>query len=312
MEKPVIERFKKAIDYLVKEKIAATKKEIASKLGVSPSYFSEILNYRINLSADLLQRFLNSYPVNPAYIFSISDNLKAYTPTSKGASIMLKQGEKAHTPTPSQGVSSENVRPTSGKTVRPTVRPTDKSVHPTVHPTQYSGLPKVVTVDKKGVDNVVMVPVTARAGYLVGYGDPEFISDLPTYHIPKLYGGTFRAFEVEGHSMTPTITHGDIVFAEWVENFNDMTDDRVYVVVTKSDGILVKRVLNRVEQYGFLVCKSDAIINRRHYPNINIPPQDILEIWQAKMYLGADFSSPSDIFDRLNDLEAAIESLKQR
>jgi phage repressor protein C with HTH and peptisase S24 domain len=196
---------------------------------------------------------------------------------------------------------------------RPYASPTlSKTASPTASPTEYSGLPQVVTVDKKGVDNVVMVPVTARAGYLVGYGDPEFISDLPTYHIPKLYGGTFRAFEVEGHSMVPTITQGDIVFAEWVEKFNDMTDDRVYVVVTKTDGILVKRVLNRVEQYGFLVCKSDAVINRRHYPNINIPPQDILEIWQAKMYLGADFSSPSDIFDRLNDLEAAIEALKQR
>jgi phage repressor protein C with HTH and peptisase S24 domain len=275
--------------------------QFAHKIGVSPSMITDIRKERTNPGVNAIRGIVSTFKeINPYWLLTGEGKMIkniAHTPEAKKEINYVNKPFEAFTPSGK----STNVSPTLGKTVSPTVSPTE-----------YSGLPQVVTVDKKGEDNVVMVPVTARAGYLVGYGDPEFISDLPTYHIPKLYGGTFRAFEVEGHSMVPTITQGDIVFAEWVENFNDMTDDRVYVVVTKSDGILVKRVLNRVEQYGFLVCKSDAVINRRHYPNINIPPQDILEIWQAKMYLGADFSSPSDIFDRLNDLEAAIESLKQR
>ena len=185
-----------------------------------------------------------------------------------------------------------------------------KKLHPTLHPTPKMELPKVVTVDKSGNENIVMVPVAARAGYLMGYGDIEYIKELPTYHVPRLQNGTFRAFEVDGHSMTPTITHGDIVFAEWVEKFEHITDDRVYVIITKTDGIVIKRVLNRVEQYGFLVAKSDSITNKRQYPNLNIPPKEVLEIWSAKMCLGADFSSPHSMWDRINDLEADIEFLK--
>jgi DUF1009 family protein len=84
----------------------------------------------------------------------------------------------------------------------------------------------------------------------------------------------------------------------------------ILVIITKTDGIVIKRVLNRVEQYGFLVAKSDSITNKRQYPNLNIPPSEVMEIWQAKMYLGADFSTPHSIWDRINDLEASLENLK--
>lgn len=217
------------------------------------------------------------------------------TPIGKPENKLHEPSHKYDTPSSK----SEKLSPTLVKKLSPTLSPTPKME-----------LPKVVTVDKTGNDNIVMVPVAARAGYLLGYGDVEYIKELPTYNVPRLQNGTFRAFEVDGHSMTPTITHGDIVFAEWVEKFEHITDDRVYVIVTKTDGIVIKRVLNRVEQYGFLVAKSDSITNKRQYPNLNIPPNEVLEIWAAKMYLGADFSSPHSMWDRINDLEGAIEYLK--
>lgn len=170
--------------------------------------------------------------------------------------------------------------------------------------------PKVVTVDKTGNDNVVLVPVKAAAGYLSGYSDPEFIRSLPTYNLPNLHNGTFRMFQIGGHSMYPTLHDGAYVVGEWVEDWvNGIKDNRIYIVVVRStyaEGILVKRALNRFYKYGHLYLKSD----NREYPSLTLLPQDILEVWEVKLYLGWELPDPATIYNRINDLEAEIEHLK--
>ena len=59
----------------------------------------------------------------------------------------------------------------------------------------YSGVPQVVAVNPSGDENVVYVPIQARAGYLDGYGDTEYIEKLPSFNMPHLTNGTFRCFE---------------------------------------------------------------------------------------------------------------------
>lgn len=170
--------------------------------------------------------------------------------------------------------------------------------------------PKVVTVDKVGKDNIVLVPQKAAAGYLEGYGDPEFINSLPTYNLPNLQNGTFRMFQVSGHSMYPTLQDGSFVVGEWVENWaTGIKDDRVYVIVSHEEGVIVKRVLNRISKYGSLYCKSD---NRREYPSFTLKPEDIVEVWEVKMHISFNLPNPADMYDRLNDLEAEITFLKDR
>ncbi len=172
--------------------------------------------------------------------------------------------------------------------------------------------PKVVTVDSKGKNNIALVSVRDRAGYLQGYKNPEYIAELPVYNVPKLDNGIFRAFEIEGLSMVPTINHGDIVFAQFVQDFAHITDDGIYVVVTAHDGVLVKRLINNIDKYGFITAKSDSIDNRSNYPNLKIAPDQIVEIWEAKMFMSSDFSSPQDIYSRINALETEIEHFKSK
>lgn len=175
----------------------------------------------------------------------------------------------------------------------------------------YKRMPQVITVDSHGKDNIVMVPVQAHAGYLTGYGDAEFIQTLPTYRLPSLNNGTFRMFQIKGHSMYPTMHDKSYVAAEWVENWvKDIKDNKLYVVVVQSDeneGILVKRVLNRIKKYDNLFLKSD---NRKEYPNRTIRPSEIKEVWEVKIYLGWDLPDPSVLYDRVSDLEAEIEQVK--
>lgn len=170
-----------------------------------------------------------------------------------------------------------------------------------------SQMPKVVTVDKSGNDNVVLVASKATAGYLQGYGDPEFIERLPTFSLPNINNGTFRMFQVSGHSMYPTISDGSYVVGEWVENWvKDVKDNRIYVVVS-DEGVLVKRVLNRLKKYNSLFLKSD---NRKDFPNLTLQPTQVKEVWAVKIHLNFELPDPALLYDRLNDLESEMEHLK--
>ncbi len=175
----------------------------------------------------------------------------------------------------------------------------------------FTGVPRVITVDKEGIDNIIYVPVKARAGYLLGYGDAEFMEQLPTFRLPGLSNATYRMFEVEGPSMAPNILNGDRLIGEWVENLNDIRDNRVYIVV-HSGGVAVKRVINRLKERGKLYLKSDTIAHRHDFPTIEIDPADISEIWYGRLKISSDFSEPSEVYQRLGDLEMDMLELKQK
>lgn len=170
-------------------------------------------------------------------------------------------------------------------------------------------VPQVITIDSHQKDNIVLVPETLKAGYLEGYNNPEFISSLPTYRMPGLNNGVFRMFEMEGDSMFPTIPNKSFVVGQFVENWKTgIKDNQIYAVISNQvkDGLL-KRCINRIEKYNNLVCKSD---NRREYPTQNVDPSSIKEIWEIKLHLNFNLPDPTDIYDRMNDLEAESQQIK--
>ncbi|MDH7913759.1 LexA family transcriptional regulator [Winogradskyella sp. SYSU M77433] len=176
-----------------------------------------------------------------------------------------------------------------------------------INPT-YSGMPQVIAVNQTGNENVIYVPVKARAGYLNGYGDPEYIETLPSFNMPHLTNGTFRCFEVKGNSMVRTFFDGDLVFGKYVEDLRDIKDGRVYVIVSKNDGIVLKRVINRIEQRGKLILKSDN--KDGNYPTYTINTEDIVEVWYVTMYASKQMPEPVDIYDRLHELESKVVDLE--
>jgi transcriptional regulator with XRE-family HTH domain len=178
-------------------------------------------------------------------------------------------------------------------------------------PATYTGIPQVITVDQKGNDNIIYVPVKARAGYLLGYGDAEFMEQLPTFRLPGLSNATYRMFEVDGPSMAPNILHGDRLIGEWVENLSDIRDNRVYIIV-HSGGVAVKRLVNRLTERGKLYLKSDTIAHRHEFPTIEIDPSDIKEVWYGRLKISSDFSEPAEVYHRLADLEMDMMEMKKK
>lgn len=55
-----------------------------------------------------------------------------------------------------------------------------------------------ITIDTGGENTIEIIPQKAKAGYLNGYSDPEFIEGLQQISLPFLKNGKFRAFPVSG------------------------------------------------------------------------------------------------------------------
>ena len=137
-----------------------------------------------------------------------------------------------------------------------------------------------ITVDKEGNENIELVPAKAAAGYLNGYADPEYIQELTRFSLPFLAKSTYRAFEIKGDSMHP-LPSGSLVVAEYVEKVSDIKDGQTYVIVSKNEGIVYKRIFNKIDEEGILVLRSDNLAYEPYY----IKVEEVLEIWKAVLHL---------------------------
>lgn len=174
-----------------------------------------------------------------------------------------------------------------------------------------------ITVNENDNENIELVPVKAAAGYLGGFGDPDYLKELPRFSLPFLPTGTYRAFEIKGDSMLP-LQPGSIVVGEYVENWKEMKDGLTYIILTKDDGIVYKRVFNNIERNKSLILRSD----NPSYPPYDINVNEIMEVWKAKVFIsmagiqpavhstGATAVDPS-LMEIITKLQTEVDGLKK-
>ncbi|MDO3641941.1 S24 family peptidase [Mucilaginibacter sp. L3T2-6] len=205
----------------------------------------------------------------------------------------------------------------SKKIASPTASPTAPDyAPPNAPPTSEYGVnavyltPQFITVDRDGEENILHISTKAAAGYLRGFADREYLERQPSFRLPGLSDATYRSFEVDGDSMHPTLKHGQMVIGKWVEKLEYIREDRVYIIVHKTRGVIIKRLLNRIKERNKIVCKSDATDDRQMYKTFEIDPEEIQELWYAVFHGGFDFQSPSDLWKRVNNNEADLVALQ--
>lgn len=145
-----------------------------------------------------------------------------------------------------------------------------------------------ITVDKDDRENIELVPVKASAGYLNGYADPEYISELPRFNLPMFNQGSYRAFELKGDSMLP-LQSGTVIIGEYVEDWFNIKPGLTYVIVSKTEGVVYKRIANKFKTDKGLKLLSDNKVYEPFY----VETEDILEIWRAKAFISTDFPEPN-------------------
>ena len=142
-----------------------------------------------------------------------------------------------------------------------------------------------ITVDDNDREYIDLVPQKASAGYLNGYGDPEYVADLPKFRLPFLpTNATYRAFEIKGDSMLP-LCSGTIVIGKYLESVSDIDNGKTYVLLTTQEGIVYKRVFNYVHERGKLYLVSD----NKSYSAYEVEANEVEEIWEAKAYISVQF-----------------------
>lgn len=130
-----------------------------------------------------------------------------------------------------------------------------------------------ITVDENDEELIEIIPTSASAGYLAGYADPEYIEQLQKIKLPFLPTGTHRAFPIKGDSMLP-VKDGSYIVAKYVDDISDVKDGRTYIVLTKNDGLVYKRVHKHFTEQALLLSSDN-----KAYEPYHVPMEDILEIW---------------------------------
>ena len=156
-----------------------------------------------------------------------------------------------------------------------------------------------------------LVPVKAAAGYLAGYADPEFIDELNTFTLPMLAPGQYRAFEIVGDSMLPTPS-GSVIVGEKIEDIEEVKSNQAYIVVSKNNGIVYKRINrnNRVKNKVMLVSDNPQ------YDPYPINTEDIVEVWKAQMIITKATSQQrwdvGQLAGLVNNLQEQVTSIKKK
>ncbi|MBX2871199.1 MAG: S24 family peptidase [Saprospiraceae bacterium] len=147
----------------------------------------------------------------------------------------------------------------------------------------YGEIPTRSILDRElgGRENITLVPAKALAGYATEMQDDKFLENLQKFSIPNM-AGELMAFEINGDSMTPTITNGDIVVCEAIERGQPLRDNNVYVIVT--DVVVAKRIQqvregNNVARLN-LISDNDAVY--KPYP---VELEEVRQILKVKCRL---------------------------
>jgi hypothetical protein len=166
-----------------------------------------------------------------------------------------------------------------------------------------------ITVDQNGGNLIEIIPQRAQAGYLRGYSDPEFIEGLQHISLPFLKNGKFRAFPVTGDSMPPH-REGSFVIGQYVEQLGDVRDGKTYILLTKNEGIVYKR-LNRNGKNSLKLVSDNTF-----YEPYSVKASDVLEVWEyacsiATTEFEPDEMTPQSIRELLVGIRDEVKALKK-
>lgn len=136
-----------------------------------------------------------------------------------------------------------------------------------------------------------LVTEKAKAGYLSGFSDAEYMDDLPAHFITvnEFHKGVYRSFEVSGDSMTDgtdaSVLDGDIVTGRlikrelWQSKFHTHKY-RYWVIVHKYEGVIIKEIAHHDVARGVLTLRS-LNIDKVMYPDFEVNLDDVDQIFNV-------------------------------
>lgn len=130
--------------------------------------------------------------------------------------------------------------------------------------------------------------------YIANFQNPGYLTRLPSFQLPNLPSGYYRAFESGDDFAYP----GSILVGTFIRNWYDIKDGMQYVFLLKSQGLIFRNAFNQVKTAGVLVLTSD----NPEIEELDVPLQDVLEVWEIKAFVSLQMPAPQPSFERVSQL----------
>lgn len=142
------------------------------------------------------------------------------------------------------------------------------------------------------------IPVVMQAQfgeYGQRHQQADFLHRLPAMHLPLLPpDARYRAFEAGDDFSFP----GSLLVGQFVRNWFDIADGKLYVLLLQNSGICCRRVYNQVKIKGTLLLTAD----RADVPSREAMLKDVLEVWEITAFVSQQLPPPAPSTDRLRQL----------
>ncbi len=136
--------------------------------------------------------------------------------------------------------------------------------------------------------------------YVMKSRQGEYIQQLPPFQGPQTKAGVIRAFEVGDDFSIP----GSILIAEQVTDWYSLEDSKHYLIVSRMQGLLYRRVYNQLKIKSTLLLSSD----NPSIQTIELSLKDIVEVWSVRGFYSTKLPEPPVSLDRMKVL---VEELKE-
>lgn len=133
-----------------------------------------------------------------------------------------------------------------------------------------------------------LVTVKARAGYLLGYGDHEYVDELPTHEVivSHPHQGVYMSFEIEGDSMDDgskrSIENGSIATGRLISRVHWKNKLHLHkfqrFIIVSYEGILCKEIINHDVLNGVITCHS-LNPDKKEYPDFDLALRNVMQIF---------------------------------
>jgi transcriptional regulator with XRE-family HTH domain len=157
-------------------------------------------------------------------------------------------------------------------------------------------------------DEFVVINLHQQVPYINNIDNRSFIDRLETYRLPQISGNSPRGFEL-GNDFP---IKNSVVIGQRFRDINDVVDGTAYILVTKSSGIIYRRVYNQLKIKNKLLLSSDI----HNILSQEIPENDILELWEVVGYYSTILPRPNPSLEKIEryitDAAKELENLKNR
>ena len=179
--------------------------------------------------------------------------------------------------------------------------------------TNIVSLPIPVEPDEELV-SVPLVDISVAAG--TGFNNPTYMEEIDCIRFPQsmIKGNyTYLCVRIRGESMVPTLQDGGYLVVRLLERseWENIRDGHVYVVSDNEGKAYVKRIKNRLKEYGIIICNSDNP-DPMGYPSFNLKENELNSIWHAEWYISAKIPNiHATYYNKVSELECAFDNMRR-